>query len=62
MSRDDSGSFLPQYQELEIIKKNVFLRHKPLIRLPLNLVVHFIGHRQACHDKNIRSGSLSRLL
>ena len=24
MSRDDSGSFLPQYQELEIIKKNVF--------------------------------------
>ena len=24
MSRDDSGSFLPQYQELEIIEKNVF--------------------------------------
>ena len=24
MSRDDSGSFLPQYQELEIIKRNVF--------------------------------------
>ena len=24
MSRDDSGSFLPQYQELEIVKKNPF--------------------------------------
>ncbi|MDO4410103.1 MAG: pyruvate, phosphate dikinase [Akkermansia sp.] len=24
MSRDDAGSFLPQYQDLEIIKKNVF--------------------------------------
>ena len=24
MSRDDSGSFLPHYQELEIIKKNPF--------------------------------------
>ena len=24
MRRDDSGSFLPQYKELEIIKKNVF--------------------------------------
>jgi pyruvate, orthophosphate dikinase len=24
MSRDDSGSFLPQYQELEIVKNNVF--------------------------------------
>jgi pyruvate,orthophosphate dikinase len=24
MSRDDSGSFLPQYQESEIVKKNVF--------------------------------------
>ena len=24
MSRDDSGSFLPQYQELEIMKKNPF--------------------------------------
>jgi pyruvate,orthophosphate dikinase len=24
MSRDDSGSFLPQYAELEIVKKNPF--------------------------------------
>jgi pyruvate, orthophosphate dikinase len=24
MSRDDSGSFLPHYQELEIVKKNPF--------------------------------------
>ena len=24
MSRDDSGSFLPQYSELEIVKKNPF--------------------------------------
>ena len=24
MSRDDSGSFLPQYQELEIVKRNPF--------------------------------------
>ena len=24
MSRDDSGSFLPKYQELEIVKKNPF--------------------------------------
>ena len=24
MSRDDSGSFLPQYQELEIVKQNPF--------------------------------------
>ena len=24
MSRDDSGSFLPQYEELEIVKKNPF--------------------------------------
>ena len=24
MSRDDSGSFLPPYQELEIVKKNPF--------------------------------------
>jgi pyruvate,orthophosphate dikinase len=24
MSRDDSGSFLPQYQELEIVTKNPF--------------------------------------
>jgi pyruvate,orthophosphate dikinase len=24
MSRDDSGSFLPQYQELEIVQKNPF--------------------------------------
>jgi pyruvate, orthophosphate dikinase len=24
MSRDDSGSFLPKYQEMEIVKKNVF--------------------------------------
>ena len=26
MSRDDSGSFLPPYQELEIVKKNPFAR------------------------------------
>jgi pyruvate,orthophosphate dikinase len=25
MSRDDSGSFLPQYEELEIVKRNPFL-------------------------------------
>ena len=24
MSRDDSGSFLPKYQEMDIVKKNVF--------------------------------------
>ena len=29
MSRDDSGSFLPQYQELEIVKKNPFATIDP---------------------------------
>src|SRR5258708_12795591 len=38
MSRDDSGSFLPKYQELEISKQNPFSTiHPPHLSQPLNI-------------------------
>ena len=37
------------------------LRHQALVRLPLDLVIHFIRNRQACDNKNVRRRIPGRL-